>query len=392
MQRETSALRATATRTTSEAVRPPAPVETEPVENVEAPWPAAPLAEAVEDAMGLTATVLSEFLAERVRLAAGRSEVAARLWTDLAGVVGGKLMRPRLTVAAYLGLGGDDPAAVAPVAAAVEVLHTAMLVHDDLLDHDEVRRGRPNVAGATRARLHGQGLDERAVTDQVLAAGLLAGDLAIAAAFSLVATAPTTPSARVRVIERLAEGIETTVVGELLDMAAALSAPRDVDALAVAELKTAAYSGCLPLVVGAILAGADDELVADLGAVGSALGVAFQLTDDELGVFGDPAVTGKSVVSDLREGKRTELLRRTYALADDAGCAVLDEFVGRADLDDDGAAAVREIMVSSGALESVRELTRRTGMHARELAVTRLPEPLGGYLVGVVEDLVGRGH
>ena len=281
---------------------------------------------------------------------------------------------------------------IAPVAAAIEVLHAAMLVHDDLLDHDEVRRGRPNVAGAARARLAGRGLPERTVSDQVLAAGLLAGDLAIASAFALVAGAPGDSAALLRVVGLLAEGIETTVVGELLDVTGALSSPRDVDALAVAELKTAAYSGRLPLVVGAVLAGADDGQVARLGAVGSALGVAFQLADDDLGVFGDPAVTGKSVLSDLREGKRTELLRRAYAMTDDAGRAVLDAHVGRGDLDDAGAAAVREVMVSSGALDAVRELTRATGLRARELAVDGVPEPLGGYLVGVVDDLVGRGH
>src|SRR3954447_4978535 len=125
------------------------------------------LAEAVEGAMAQTARVLGEFVDQRIRVASGRSDVAARLWTDLAAVVGGKLMRPRLAVAAYLGLRGGEPAAVAQVAAAVEVLHTAMLVHDDLLDHDEVRRGRPNVAGATRARLDGLGLGARAVEDQV---------------------------------------------------------------------------------------------------------------------------------------------------------------------------------------------------------------------------------
>ncbi|KQY24023.1 hypothetical protein ASD16_00110 [Cellulomonas sp. Root485] len=352
----------------------------------------ADLAEAVERTMAVTSSVLQEFLDARVRAAAARSDVAARLWADLADGVGGKLMRPRLAVAAYLGLGSDDAAAIAPVAAAIEVLHTAMLVHDDLLDHDEVRRGRPNVAGATRARLVGRGLKERTLTDQVLAAGLLAGDLAIASAFALVASAPADRTALVRVVGLLAEGIETTVVGELLDVTASLSSPRDVDALAVAELKTAAYSGSLPLVVGAVLAGADDAQVARLGAVGSALGVAFQLADDDLGVFGDPAVTGKSVLSDLREGKRTELLRRAYAMADEAGCAVLDAHVGRADLDEAGAAAVRDVLVSSGALDAVRELTRATGQRARELAVDGVPEPLGGYLVGVVDDLVGRGH
>ena len=362
----------------------------------------ADLAESVERAMAVTSSVLQEFLDGRVRAAGARSDVAAQLWADLADSVGGKLMRPRLAVAAYLGLGGSgagrgeppgsEAATIAPVAAAIEVLHTAMLVHDDLLDHDEVRRGRPNVAGATRARLTGRGLKERALADQVLAAGLLAGDLAIASAFALVAGAPGDRAALLRVVGLLAEGIETTVVGELLDVAGALASPRDVDALAVAELKTAAYTGSLPLVVGAVLAGADEAQVARLGAVGSALGVAFQLADDDLGVFGDPAMTGKSVLSDLREGKRTELLRRAYAMADDAGCAVLDAHVGRPDLDHAGAAAVREVLVSSGALDEVRELTRATGLRARELAVDGVPEPLGGYLVGVVDDLVGRGH
>ncbi|WP_456785746.1 polyprenyl synthetase family protein [Cellulomonas sp. P5_C5] len=362
----------------------------------------ADLAESVERAMAVTSAVLQDFLDARVRAAAGVSDVAAQLWGDLAAGVGGKLMRPRLAVAAYLGLGGGhdgrdgllgrDAAPIAPVAAAVEVLHAAMLVHDDLLDHDEVRRGRPNVAGATRARLAGRGLPERTVSDQVLAAGVLAGDLAIASAFALVASAPADSAALLRVVGLLAAGIETTVVGELLDVTGALSSPRDVDALAVAELKTAAYSGSLPLVVGAVLAGADDGQVARLGAVGSALGVAFQLTDDVLGVFGDPAVTGKSVLSDLREGKRTELLRLAYARADDAGCAVLDANVGRADLDDRGAAAVREVLVASGALDAVRDLVRATAQRARELAVDGVPEPLGGYLVGVVDDLVGRGH
>ncbi|WP_456845787.1 polyprenyl synthetase family protein [Cellulomonas sp. P5_C6] len=368
----------------------PVTVRHEPAEVLAAEQ--ADLAQAVERAMATTAEVLQEFVDARVRVAAGRSDVAARLWTDLAGVVGGKLLRPRLAVAAYLGLGGSEPAAIAPVAAAIEVLHTAMLVHDDLLDHDEVRRGQPNVAGAARARLAGRGLDERSVADQVLAAGLLAGDLAIASAFSLVVGAPADPAALLRVMGLLAEGIETTVVGELLDVTASLRPPREVDALAVAELKTAAYSGRLPLMAGAVMAGVDDGRTVRLGAVGSALGVAFQLIDDELGVFGDPVLTGKSVLSDLREGKRTELLRRAYASADAAGCAVLDAHVGRADLDEDGAAAVRAVMVSSGALDQVRELTRRTGLRARDLALSGLPEPLGGYLVGVVDDLVGRGH
>ncbi|TQL03058.1 polyprenyl synthetase family protein [Cellulomonas sp. SLBN-39] len=352
----------------------------------------AALAHRVEATMGHVERVLHAAVAERVARAGVVSPVHGDLWADTAAIVGGKLMRPRLTVTAYLGLGGADVDAVAPVAAAQEVLHTAMLVHDDLLDHDEVRRGRPNVAGATRARRAAGGVRGRALDDQVAAAAVLAGDAAIAESFRLI-TASTAPAAtRVELVSMLAAGIETTVAGELLDVTAELLPPADVDPLLVAELKTAAYSFRIPLECGAVLAGARPELRTALALIGTALGLSYQLTDDDLGVFGDPQATGKSVLSDLRAGKRTELLRLGLARADAAGQTVLQRHVGRPDLDEDGAREVRAVLVDSGALDEVRALTRRTAHVARTLATTTLPGPLAGYLAGVVDDLVGRGH
>ncbi|GAA3798812.1 geranylgeranyl pyrophosphate synthase [Cellulomonas soli] len=355
------------------------------------PADAAELAQAVEDVMAVTEQVLEGFLTERTARARGVAPACGHLWSDLSGQVGGKLVRPRLTVAAYLGLGGSDPRAVAPVAAAQELLHTAMLVHDDLLDHDELRRGRPNVVGATRARLSARGFAARVVDEQAHAAGLLAGDVALASAFRLVGRAPVEPSVRVELVELLAAGIETAVDGELLDVASALLDPEDSQPLLVAELKTADYSCRLPLVTGAVLARVP-EARAGLALVGTALGIAFQVADDELGVFGDPQVTGKSVVSDLREGRRTELLRLAYRDADAAGRAVLDAHVGRPDLDEAGAAAVRAVLVDSGALARTREVAARSARLARELAVATLPAPLAEYLGGVVDDLAGRGR
>ncbi|WP_448630441.1 polyprenyl synthetase family protein [Cellulomonas soli] len=116
------------------------------------------------------------------------------------------------------------------------------------------------------------------------------------------------------------------------------------------------------------------------------------LVDDELGVFGDPAVTGKSTLSDLREGRRTELVRLAYQHADAAGRAVLDAELGRADLDEAGAAALRGVLVDSGALELTRALAARSAAQARELASATLPGPLAGYLGRVVDSLAGRGR
>lgn len=350
------------------------------------------LAHAVEHATAAAERLLVETVEDRVRHAHGLAPDHARLWGDLGAGLGGKLMRPRLTVTAYLGLGGTDVAAVAPVAAAQEMLHTAMLVHDDLLDRDEVRRGRPNVAGSARARLAAEGVTGAAQDEQVAATALLAGDTALAQAFALVARAQVPPRVVAELVRLLAGGVDTTVAGELLDVRGEVRALADVDTLLVAELKTAAYSFRVPLESGAVVAGAGDGQRTALALVGTALGLAYQLTDDDLGVFGDPAATGKSVLSDLRSGKRTELLRLTWQRADAAGRDVLRAHVGRADLDEDGAARVRDVMRDCGALDEARAVTRRAADIARTLATTTLPEPLAGYLAGVVDDLVARGH
>lgn len=336
-------------------------------------------------------TVRDLLVADAARRRSSARDLArehAELWRAVGDQLGGRLMRPRLTLAAYLGLGGTDVAGAAPVAAAQEMLHTAMLVHDDVLDHDETRRGRPNVTGSARRRLAARGVTGPAADAPVLAAGLLGGDSALVAAFDLVASAPVAPELRLAVVRALARAVDTTVAGELLDVTGTLHGPTAVDALRVAELKTAVYSCCTPLAAGAVLAGADDAVLGVLDRFGTAFGVAFQLLDDEAGVFGDPAVTGKSVLSDLREGKRTELLRLAYLRADDAQRAVLDDLVGRPDLTDAAAGRVRAVIVESGALEQAR-LVRADAMRSAATATQGLPEPLAGYLAGLVAELDG---
>lgn len=349
--------------------------------------PAVGFDDRVEAGLDQVRIALDEQIADRRARARELAPVHAALWRAVGDQIGGRLMRPRLTVAAYLGLGGTQDAAVAPVAAAQELLHTAMLVHDDLLDHDETRRGRPNVTGTARHRLTSAGITGRAADDQVLAAGVLGGDVALAAAFGLVAAAPVAPEIALQVLRTMTESVDTTVAGELLDVTGALSGPAEVDALRVAELKTAVYSCCAPLTVGAQLAGADDSVLGVLDLYGTAFGVAFQLLDDELGVFGDPALTGKSALSDLREGKRTELMRLTCLRADAAGRRVLDRHLGRADLDEAGAAELRTVIRDSGALDQARDVRIAAVERARAAVRDGLPGELADYLTGLTRML-----
>jgi geranylgeranyl diphosphate synthase type II len=368
---------------------PPAPGPSAPIGGLAA---TSSLGHAVAESLDRTRDLLDRYLTDRRTDGTRVDPGYGSLWTHLGDQVGGKLLRPRLTLVAYFGLGGDDVVGVAHVAAAQELLHTAMVVHDDLLDHDEVRRGRPNLAGTYRSRLADDGVDGPAAEDQVLAAGLLGGDLALVAAFGIVARAPLAADVRVAVIDLLVQGVSTTVAGELLDVASGLRTPAQVDTLLVAELKTAAYTCAVPLQAGAVLAGADERTRTALGRFGTALGTAFQLVDDELGVFGDPDRTGKSVLSDLRAGKRTELLRLAYQRADGAGRAVLDAHVGRPDLDDGAAALVRDVMTTSGAREELRAVAARAAATARALAREHLPAELAEHLCTLVDELAGRGH
>jgi geranylgeranyl diphosphate synthase type II len=319
--------------------------------------------------------------------------VHATLWTAVGDQVGGRLMRPRLALAAYHGLGGTDVAAVAPVAAAQEMLHTAMLVHDDLLDHDEARRGRPNVTGAARRRLAARGVDGKVAEDQVLAAGVLGGDVALAAAFDLVASAPVDAEVRVRAIRALAAAIDTTVAGELLDMTGELYGPTEVDALRVAELKTAVYSCCGPLAAGALLAGAEPAVLGVLDRFGTAFGTAFQLLDDELGVFGDPDVTGKPAGDDLREGKRTALLALTWRAADAGERADLARLVGSPDLSPDRVTRLREIIIGTGARSAHEDLIASRAKDASiALAALAPSDEAREILVELSDRLVNRSH
>lgn len=313
------------------------------------------------------------------------------LWSSIGDqYAGGKNLRPSLTLAAYAGLGGDDAEAVVPVAAAMEMLHTAMLIHDDILDGDEVRRGRPNVAGTRRRALAESRLTPPQVEAHVLSAALLGGDLALASSYDLISRAKLPAHHRIACLDLITRAIRTTIAGELLDMYGDMTAPEDANSLLVAELKTATYSCVVPLLAGAQLAGGDPTMVSHLEKLGASLGLSFQLVDDDLGVFGDPEVTGKSVLSDLRSGKRTELLRLGFQQADQTGQALLAGAVGNPDLDEAWAARVREVLVDSGARDRALKVARQHARMARRIAYERIPAPLSGYVIALIDDLEGR--
>ncbi|GAA2466587.1 polyprenyl synthetase family protein [Agromyces soli] len=324
-----------------------------------------------------------------------------RLWAAARDAAsGGKRIRPRLVLGAYDALAPvaarDDaePAAAAEavaLAAAFELLHTAFLVHDDVIDRDLVRRGEPNVAGRFALDAALRGLERERADAYGQASAILAGDLLIAAAHSVVAGLDVPVERRRAILAVLDECVFAAAAGEHADVRHAAGVrPGEADILAMIEDKTACYSFSAPLRAGALLAGAPRATVERLGEIGRRLGVAFQLQDDVLGVYGDERVTGKTTLGDLREGKETLLI--AYARGHAAWVAASSAF-GRPDLDEAGARPLRAAIEASGARARVESRIAEEAAAARAaIASAGLPTGLETELLGLAAEATRRSR
>ncbi|MFC0005437.1 polyprenyl synthetase family protein [Micromonospora siamensis] len=271
-------------------------------------------------------------------------------------LAGGKRVRPTFAYWGWRGVvGGDEPLPpVLPALAALELLHTFALVHDDVMDASDTRRGLPTAhrAAAERHRAAGHAGDPDRFGEAV---AVLIGDLCMVWADRLLGHAAL-PPARLLDVRRCYDQMRVeTVAGQFLDVLGEHDAANwSVDrALRVARYKTASYTVQRPLLFGACLAGVapDAPLIAAYTRYGLAVGEAFQLCDDLLGVYGDPATTGKPAGDDLRTGKPTALLMVARQLATPAQRRSLDR-VGDA-LTDRDVDLLAELVVDTGAVHRI---------------------------------------
>lgn len=275
---------------------------------------------------------------------------------------GGKRLRAQLCVAGWTAFDGEPQQPAIIAGSALELFQGAALAHDDLMDGSLTRRGLPAVHRRMAAEHTERGWLGRA-EDHGAAGAILLGDLLLSVSSMEMDVAraglPADASRRARTEWDLMTA--EVAVGQYLDVRAEALPWRHDDAavarsLTVVRHKSARYSVEHPLVLGAAMAGADDEAIARLRAVGLPLGVAFQLRDDVLGVFGDPAVTGKPAGDDLREGKRTVLLALALRRADAQQRATVEDCVGRPDLSDEDIDRLRTILHATGAVEEHERL------------------------------------
>ncbi len=316
--------------------------------------------------------------------------------TELTGAVGalvaagGKRLRPAFVYWGHRATGAvHDPGVIHP-AAAVELLHTFALLHDDVMDRSAQRRGVPtaHVALATTHRAEGRLGDPDWYG---VSAAVLAGDLAFVWADELLDSAPLPERVLMEARAEFTRLRTEVTAGQHLDLRlCAESSAAETGAQRVALLKSARYTVTRPLLIGAALAGdAEPGLLDALRTYGDAVGTAFQMRDDVLGVFGDPSRTGKSTVDDLREGKRTVLALRALRLAGPSGRRLLQGALGDPNLTPERAARCADVIADSGALASVETLISSLRAEADE-ALEVLPEPATGALTTLADLSVDR--
>jgi len=284
---------------------------------------------------------------------------------------GGKRMRASLVICgADLFKNEGVQSAIIDAAAALELLHVYFLIHDDIMDEDETRRGGPAVHAALARRYNSvkQGRD----------LAILAGDLAASLHEGLIANLNVPKERRRSVAQIFAEMHAEVIHGQTLDLLGSR------DAKEIVTRKTAAYTTVGPLAVGAALAGASlDEQLA-LAEIARPLGVAFQLKDDLLGLFGDPDTTGKPAGTDIKEGKRTFLIQEAMRLGNDAQKEVITATLGSESASDAQLSKAVDAVVESGARRSCEEEIRalkRDALHRLDSAVYK---PAGKALLSVL--------
>lgn len=328
-------------------------------------------------------------------------EVLAEVGPDLDPLIdsvrqlltGGKRLRAAFAYWGYRAAGQPGSESLIRLATAMEFFQAAALLHDDVMDRSDTRRGMPSAhraVAALHARAGWSGDSDRFGE----ATAILAGDLCLQWTDELFSTSglPADHLARGR---EMFDRMRTQLMGgqflDVLESArgweALSTADRLMSARRVIRFKSAKYTIEQPLLVGALAGGLTGATLDGLSRYGLALGEAFQLRDDLLGVFGDPAETGKPAGDDLREGKRTVLIAYLLDHLDDAGLSVMRQLFGRADLDDLGVGVVRALIEGTPAVAAVEADIDRLCAQAHD-ALGEVADGLDHTAVEVLHELV----
>ena len=337
--------------------------------------------------------VLRQFFDDATEKASAISPYYEQLWQAMSRLTlsGGKRFRPYMTMLSYQAFSSQSPDQVVNIAAAQELLHQALLIHDDIIDRDSIRYGVKNVSKQYEEiyePLIADVVERRHFSD---GAALLAGDLLIAAGYQLIRKSHLSAEQIIQANDIFDRALFVVAGGELLDVESSFRTADTTDAIAIARYKTAHYSFVTPIIMGATLGGASPSTIAHLESFGEQVGIAYQLVDDLLGVFGDSSQTGKTDIGDIEEGKRTFLIEQFERMATDEQRAQMNEVFGKKNTGDHGAAQARTLLIESGAKGHVEDTIAMYRANAeRLLEEVDLPQHVLLTLQGLINKALDR--
>lgn len=268
----------------------------------------------------------------------------------------GKRLRPLFAYLGFLGTGSKPTIEILRACASLELVHVCALMHDDVMDASDTRRGAPSIHRAFEA-MHKDAKLIGSSEQFGISSAILLGDLALVWSAKMLHQSGIDGATLIRALPMYDEMRVELMAGQYLDVYEQALASESVErSLKVARYKSGKYTIERPLHFGAALGSGSQNLFKAYSNYGLPLGEAFQLRDDILGIFGDPQETGKPAGDDLREGKRTVLLAKVMELADAGQKAEISSTLGNQNLEIAQVDKVREIFIATGALSKVEEL------------------------------------
>jgi len=308
---------------------------------------------------------------------------------------GGKRLRPLALVVAHKAVKKQvDVEHLYRAACSLEILHNGSLLHDDLIDHDETRRGGPTFHARYRDWFKDQfGAGQEKADDFGMTLAILGGDSLINLGGEAITRSELEPGTTVKLLDYYQKGFSDLVEGVLLEMSMIRTPDVGEDTYLEMVYRKTATLFQKALQMGATIAGASDAQLRAFGEFGAKVGQAFQMQDDILGSFGDESVTGKSASGDIREAKKTMLLIQALKRSDAKQKKVLQSLLGKEDMSDEEVEQVRTVFRESGALEATEKIRDELLKQAQD-ALSNTDPPLDPeyleFLIALSEFLTSR--
>ncbi len=312
---------------------------------------------------------------------AGTKPKLLPLFQALVGsMTGGKKLRGTLVKLGYSLINPNPPPEIIKASLAYEIFQTSILIHDDIIDRSELRRGKKSLYTLLGADHYG------------ISQAICLGDLGFFLSLKLFNSLDFPKTNKEMATRLFIQTMQDTVLGEMADIQEAgkklISEKKIID---IYRSKTALYTIIGPMQLGAVLAGADKKILTEIRNFGENLGIAFQIYDDIIGVFGQKEITGKSASSDIKEGKATLLLIEARKQVNQKQLDILDKYYGQDKVTENEAEIIRKVFIETGALTCTEEKAKEYMTEAKaQISTMKISSNMRKILFELVDDLTNR--